>query len=112
MLLKDGVLGANTVDSAAYVDGSIDTAHIANDQITAALIADNAIDYYYYYIENVLAQNNKTIYQIHIEPDNRANPGFSGKIFISDSTTESSIFYCFVCVESSSTIFIFCGATI
>ena len=49
-------------------------------------IADNAINYYYYYIENVLAQNNKTIYQIHIEPDNRANPGFSGKIFISDST--------------------------
>jgi hypothetical protein len=26
------------------VDGSIDTAHIANDQITSALIADNAID--------------------------------------------------------------------
>ena len=49
-------------------------------------IADNAIDYYYYNIENVLAQNNKTIYQIHIEPDEGANPGFSGKIFISDST--------------------------
>ena len=44
VLLKDGVLGANTVDSDAYVDGSIDTAHIANDQITAALMADNSID--------------------------------------------------------------------
>jgi hypothetical protein len=49
-------------------------------------ISDNALEYYYYYIENVLAQNNKTIYQIHIEPDNSANPGFSGKIFITDST--------------------------
>ncbi len=49
-------------------------------------ISDNAIGYYYYYIENVLAQNEKTIYQIHIEPDNSADPGFSGKIFITDST--------------------------
>jgi hypothetical protein len=49
-------------------------------------ISDNALEYYYYYIENVLAQNNKTIYQIHIEPDNSADPGFSGKIFITDSS--------------------------
>lgn len=49
-------------------------------------ISDNALSYYYYYIENVLAQNNKTVYQIHIETDNSADPGFSGKIFISDST--------------------------
>ncbi|HEX9253197.1 MAG TPA: DUF5686 family protein [Ignavibacteriaceae bacterium] len=49
-------------------------------------LADNALNYYYYYIENVLAQNNKTIFQIHIEPDNSADPGFSGKIFITDST--------------------------
>ena len=34
----------NAIDSDHYTDGSIDTAHIANDQITAALIADNAID--------------------------------------------------------------------
>lgn len=49
-------------------------------------ISDNALNYYYYYIENVLAQNDKTIYQIHIEPDNSSDPGFSGKIFITDST--------------------------
>jgi len=49
-------------------------------------ISDNALNYYYYYIENILAQNNRTIYQIHIEPDNSADPGFSGKIFITDST--------------------------
>jgi len=49
-------------------------------------ISDNALNYYYYYIENILAQNNRTVYQIHIEPDNSADPGFSGKIFIADST--------------------------
>jgi hypothetical protein len=37
-------MSANSVDSAQYVDASIDTAHIANDQITAALMADNSID--------------------------------------------------------------------
>ena len=49
-------------------------------------ISDNALQYYYFYIENVLAQNNKKVYQIHIEPDNSADPGFAGKIFITDST--------------------------
>ena len=34
----------NAIDSDHYTDGSIDTAHIANDQITAALMADNSID--------------------------------------------------------------------
>ncbi|MEO8232296.1 MAG: DUF5686 family protein, partial [Ignavibacteriota bacterium] len=49
-------------------------------------ISDYALQYYYFYIENILAQNDKKIYQIHIEPDNSADPGFAGKIFISDST--------------------------
>lgn len=49
-------------------------------------ISDNALNYYYYYIEIMLAQNNKKIYQIHMEPNNPANPGFEGNIFISDST--------------------------
>jgi len=33
----------NSIDSNQYVDGSIDTAHIGADQITAAKIADNAV---------------------------------------------------------------------
>ena len=38
--LKDGkVATANSIDSDAYVDGSIDTAHIADDQITLAKMA-------------------------------------------------------------------------
>ena len=38
------LMADNSVDSDMYVDGSIDTAHIANDQITADLMADNSID--------------------------------------------------------------------
>jgi len=49
-------------------------------------ISDNALDYYYFRIENITAQNDQKIYQIYIEPDNSADPGFSGKIFITDST--------------------------
>lgn len=44
VLLKDGVLGANTVDSDAYVDGSIDSAHIGNDQIDSQHYAAGSID--------------------------------------------------------------------
>ena len=36
-------MAVNSVDSDQYVDGSIDTAHIANDQITNALMADDAV---------------------------------------------------------------------
>ena len=44
LLIKDGVLGANTVDSVAYVDGSIDNAHIADDAIDSEHYADGSID--------------------------------------------------------------------
>jgi len=39
---------ANSVDSAQYVDGSIDTDHLAADVITGAKIADDAIDSEHY----------------------------------------------------------------
>jgi len=35
------MMGANSVDSDQYVDGSIDTAHLADDQVTAAKTANN-----------------------------------------------------------------------
>jgi hypothetical protein len=34
-------MSANSVDSDQYVDGSIDTAHIADDQVTGAKLANN-----------------------------------------------------------------------
>ena len=72
VLLKDGVLGANTVDSVAYVDGSIDTAHIADDQVTLAKMAGLA--------------RGKIIYG-----DSSGNPaaltvGSSGQALVSDGT--------------------------
>ena len=46
-IANDAVTGAkiadNAIDSEHYTDGSIDTAHIAADQITGALIADDAV---------------------------------------------------------------------
>jgi len=38
----------DAVDSEHYVDGSIDTAHLANDAVTGAKIADDAIDSEHY----------------------------------------------------------------
>ena len=47
--IKDSkIVTANSVDSDVYVDGSIDTAHIAADQIVASLIADDAINSEHY----------------------------------------------------------------
>ena len=44
-LTSQGALATlDAVDSGQITNGSIDTAHIANDQITAALMADNSID--------------------------------------------------------------------
>ena len=39
-----GKMAANSVDSAQYVDGSIDTDHIANGQITVGKMAANSVD--------------------------------------------------------------------
>jgi hypothetical protein len=49
-------------------------------------LAEDALDYYYYYIEKQLAINNLKVYQIYMTPDNSTNPGFEGSIFITDST--------------------------
>ena len=45
-------------------------------------LADDALDYYYYYIEDMTAVNNQQVYKIHITPDNYIDPGFEGSIYI------------------------------
>ncbi len=45
-------------------------------------LSDNALSYYYYYIENTLAINNTTVYRIHIAPEDNHDPGFTGSIYI------------------------------
>ncbi len=47
-------------------------------------LADNAPVYYYYYIENMLAMDNTTVYKIHIAPDDHYDPGFTGSIYITE----------------------------
>lgn len=49
-------------------------------------LASNALSYYYYYIEGKTSIDNKIVNKIHIAPDNNTDPGFTGSIFISDST--------------------------
>lgn len=49
-------------------------------------LADNALDYYYYYIKNTLAIDSQVVYQIYMEPDDPSDPGFTGNIFITGDT--------------------------
>ncbi len=49
-------------------------------------ISDEALSYYYFYIEQEIAIDNKKVYQIYFNTDNPAAPGFFGKLFIEDST--------------------------
>ncbi len=48
-------------------------------------ISDEAIDYYDFLIEDTLAMDKHKVYQIHVEPLSKSDPGFIGKIFIVDS---------------------------
>ncbi len=49
-------------------------------------LSDNALTYYYYYIEKTLAINNTTVYRIHISPEDNHDPGFTGSIYIAADT--------------------------
>lgn len=51
-------------------------------------ISDGALDYYYYYIENVVFKNDRKVFKLFMKPENSDNPGFVGSIFINDSTFE------------------------
>ncbi|MGE5846130.1 MAG: DUF5686 family protein [Ignavibacteria bacterium] len=49
-------------------------------------LSDNSLSYYYFYIEDQMLIDSRKVYQIHISPDNSSDPGFEGRIFITDST--------------------------
>lgn len=49
-------------------------------------LADDALDYYYYYIFDTLAIDKEKVFQIYFEPDAASDPGFKGYVFITDST--------------------------
>lgn len=62
-----------------------DDIHFFNDALTGP-IADNALDYYYYYIEDTLAIDNQKVFQIYFSTIDDNDPGFYGRIFIMDKT--------------------------
>ncbi len=49
-------------------------------------LADNALDYYYYYIKATTSKDSQIVYQINMTPDDPSNPGFTGDIFITGDT--------------------------
>lgn len=49
-------------------------------------LADDALDYYDYYLVNLSSINNKNVYEIELQPLNSINPGFTGKLYIIDET--------------------------
>jgi len=51
-------------------------------------ISDDALDYYYYYIDRVILKNDRKVFKLFLKPDNSDDPGFVGSIFINDSTFE------------------------
>ncbi len=51
-------------------------------------LADNALDYYYYFLGGVSYKDDKKIYRIFMSPESADDPGFEGNVFIKDSTFE------------------------
>ncbi|MGE5458068.1 MAG: DUF5686 family protein, partial [Methanococcaceae archaeon] len=56
------------------------------DRLIPGPLAQNALDYYYFRIDDTLAIDNIKVYKIYFEPDKISDPGFIGYIFITDST--------------------------
>jgi hypothetical protein len=48
-------------------------------------IADDALNYYYYYIHEMEAIDDIPVYKIYFSPDNDSDPGFQGFIYITDN---------------------------
>lgn len=49
-----------------------------------APLSEDALDYYYFYIQDTVATDNKNVFNIFIEPYDTNDPGFKGNLFISD----------------------------
>jgi hypothetical protein len=51
-------------------------------------ISDNALDYYYFYIDDVVFKNDRKVFKIFMSSEDPDDPGFEGNVFINDSTYE------------------------
>jgi len=81
------MMGANSVDSDSYVDGSIDTIHIADSQVTVGKMAADSVDSDQYV--------NGSIDTVHVADDNitfaKLEPRYTAKIDITTYTGAVSI---------------------
>ena len=76
-------LDDNTVDSAELVDGSIDTSHIANSQITVAKMAANSVSTAQY-VSGSIATDHIADNQINAAKLNVSGNGSNGQVLKSD----------------------------
>jgi hypothetical protein len=51
-------------------------------------ISDDALDYYYYFIDKAVLKNDRKVFKLFMKPKNPDDPGFVGSVFINDSTFE------------------------
>jgi len=57
----------------------------ANNNFTGP-IANDALDYYYYYLKDTISIDRKNVFKVHIEPNDPADPGFVGNLYILDKS--------------------------
>lgn len=49
-------------------------------------ISDDALDYYYFFIDEVVYKDDRKVFKIFMSPEDPDDPGFEGNVFINDST--------------------------
>ncbi|NWF49738.1 MAG: carboxypeptidase-like regulatory domain-containing protein [Ignavibacteriaceae bacterium] len=49
-------------------------------------LSDNSLDYYFFFIQDELSIDQERVFKIFMTPDNSSDPGFTGNLFITDST--------------------------
>jgi predicted DNA binding CopG/RHH family protein len=58
------------------------------DREMVSPISNDALDFYFFLLEDSLAYDNRKVYQIYFEPDDKSDPGFYGRIYIADENYE------------------------
>lgn len=95
-LYKDEIIArkqsSNTPSSINIFTGGRLIQNFYNDDIRffnrplLSPIADEAIEYYDYFIEDTLAMDNHNVFKIKFEPLKKINPGFVGTLYVEDKT--------------------------
>ena len=80
-------LAANTVDSSELVNGSIDTDHIGDDQVTGAKIADDTIDSNHYVAGSI---DNEHLAANSVNSSNYVNGSIDNEHLASNSVNSSN----------------------